>query len=268
MVKRAVLGALCAVALVAGTAQAQVHATLTLTSGKTVTGQLVDLGGVGYTVQVNGQERHIPQSDVAVINFTGGNVDWSKFNGTSMVVLRDGETINGTLEDIGGKNPLRLTVNTGSGSRDLRSSDVARIVMAKPSNVTEVATSGQTVPGGSTFTVSGNQNWTATGITVQKGDLLTFSSSGQIQLSSNANDVATVNGATSNRLAPGSALPGTLAGALIGKIGNGHPFGIGSATSITAPATGQLFLGVNDDSFGDNQGSFQVSVARQAARRR
>ena len=105
-------------ALVAGTAQAQVHATLTLTSGKTVTGQLVDLGGVGYTVQVNGQERHIPQSDVAVIDFTGGNVDWTKFNGTSMVVLRNGETMNGTLEDIGGKNPLRLTVNTAAGARD------------------------------------------------------------------------------------------------------------------------------------------------------
>jgi hypothetical protein len=267
MVKRAVLGALCAVALVAGTAQAQVRATLTLTSGETVTGQLVDLGGVGYTMTVNGKERHIPQSDVAVINFTGGNVDWSQFNGTTVVVLRNGQTINGTLEDIGGRSPLRLTISTGNSTRDLRSSEVARIVMAKPSNTNTAATTGQTgqtVPGGTTITVNGNQNWTATGITVRKGDLLTLSSSGQIQLSSNTNDVATVNGATSNRYAPGSALPRTLAGALIGKIGNGQPFGIGSANTITAPDTGQLFLGVNDDSFGDNQGSFQVSVARQA----
>ena len=51
-----------------------------------------------------------------------------------------------------------------------------------------------------------------------------------------------------------------LAGALIGRIGNGAPFAIGNQTSIVAPASGVLFLGVNDDGFADNQGNFQVIV--------
>src|SRR5438034_11049274 len=114
MVKRTVLGAFCMAALlVTGVAQAQESATLTLRSGERVAGQLVDLGGVGYTVRVNGQERQIPQNDVAVIDFTGGTMsdaDWAKFNGTSQVVLRNGQTIDGQLYDIGGTTPLKLTI--------------------------------------------------------------------------------------------------------------------------------------------------------------
>lgn len=267
MLKRAVLGACCAAALFVGTAQAQENATLTLTSGEKVSGQLVDLGGVGYTVRVNGQDRQIPQNSVAVIDFAGGDVDWSKFNGTSMVVLRNGQTVDGQLYDIGGTSPLKLTLKTASGDRELSSSEVARIVMSKPTNTdAAVATTGQAIPAGATtITVPGNQNWTATGITVRKGEVLTFTSSGDVQLSADANDKASVDGSRSGRYAARAALPRTLAGALIGRIGNGTPFGIGSQTTITAPAAGQLFLGVNDDSYGDNTGSFQVSVSRQGA---
>ena len=70
--------------LVTGAAYAQNSATLTLRSGEKVSGDLVDLGGVGYTVRVNGNERQIPQNDVAVIDFTGGSMsdaDWAKFTG-------------------------------------------------------------------------------------------------------------------------------------------------------------------------------------------
>ena len=50
-----------------------------------ISGQLVDLGGVGFTVRVDGQERQIPANDVAVIDFTGGTVerlaDWDRLSG-------------------------------------------------------------------------------------------------------------------------------------------------------------------------------------------
>ena len=51
-------------------------------------------------------------------------------------------------------------------------------------------------------------------------------------------------------------------GALIGKIGpNGKPFVIGASTApIRMPATGRLMLGVNDDNFNDNSGTFEVIV--------
>src|SRR4051794_32938158 len=174
MVKRMVLGAFCVAALLAaGTAQAQENATLTLRSGEQVSGQLVDLGGVGFTVRVNGQDRQIGQNDVAVIDFTGGTMsdaDWAKFNGTQQVVLRNGQTIDAQLYDIGGTTPLKLTLKTGSGERELSSSEVARIILAKPSNaVATTGTAAAPAAGGSAITVSANQQWTSTGITVTKG---------------------------------------------------------------------------------------------------
>jgi hypothetical protein len=266
---------LCAVALLAAAAaQAQENATLTLKSGERLSGQLVDLGGVGFTVRVNGADRQIPERDVAAIDFTGNTMtdaDWSRFNGPQ-ILLRNGQTIDGRLYDIGGTSPLRLSVRTSGGDRDLSSSEVARIVLARPDNV--AGTTGPStqpapgVTGGTTITVNGNQPWTPTGITVRKGDLISLSTSGEVQLSADANDVASPDGSRAGRYAARARMPRTLAGALIGRIGlNGQPFGIGSQTSITAPAAGQLFLGVNDDNFNDNQGSFQVSIANRGGGR-
>ena len=263
MLNRTVLGVLCALGLLVGTAQAQENATVVLTSGEQISGQLVDLNNSGYTVRVNGQDRQIQQGQVAAIDFTGGNIDWSKFNGNSVIVLRNGQTVNGQLDDIGGTSPLRLTIKTANGSQDYTSSDVADIIMSKPANTNAVATTGQTTANGNTFTVNGNQAWTTTSIFVKKGDILTFSSSGEVQLSPDANDVATVAGAKTVRYAPHAPIPSIPAGALIGRIGNGQPFNIGSQASVTAPASGQLFLGINDDGFNDNQGAFQVTVAHR-----
>ena len=265
MLKRTVISAFCAAAmLVTGAAYAQDSATLTLRSGEKVSGQLVDLGGVGYTVRVNGNERQIPQNSVSVIDFTGGTMsdaDWAKFTGTTQVVLRNGQTIDGSLYDIGGTSPLRLTIKTAAGDREIASNEVARIVISRPENA--VATSGSaavtpSVPGA--ITVQANQPWTNTGITVRKGQRLTFTTTGEVQLSDDANDIATPDGAKSARYAANSQMKQVLAGALLGRIGNGAPFAIGNQSVITAPAAGVLFLGVNDDGFGDNKGNFQVIV--------
>src|SRR3954464_13760519 len=124
MLKRTVLGALCVSAmLIGGIAQAQENATLVLRSGERVSGQLVDLGGVGYTVRVNGADRAIPQNDVSVIDFTNGltGADWTSFNGPSKVVLRNGQTVDGSLYDVGGTSPLKLTIRTAGGDREMSS---------------------------------------------------------------------------------------------------------------------------------------------------
>src|SRR4051795_9270893 len=252
MLKRTVLSALCAATLVTGVAYAQTSATLTLRSGEKVSGDLVDLGGVGYTVKVNGNERQIAQNDVAVIDFTGGSEpDWSKFTGTSQVVLRNGQTIDGSLYDIGGTNPLRLTIRSNGGEREMSSNEVARIIIARPDNVatgTSGAASTPSVAGA--VTVQANQPWTSTGITVRKGQRITFQTTGEVQLSDDPNDIATATGAKSARRIAAGPLPNGLAGALIGRIGpNGTPFGIGDAPFINAPAAGVLYLGINDDGF-------------------
>ncbi len=265
MLKRTFL-ALSLVALAAtGIAQAQENATLILKSGERISGQLEDMGGVGFTIKVNGVDRQIPTNDVAVIDFGAADMtseDWSKISsGQQVAWLKNGQMVEGSLYDIGGSQPLRITFKTASGDRDISSSEISRIVLARPNNVNPVATSGSTAsPSGSAITVSGRQQWTPTGIYVQRGQVVTLQSSGEIQLSGDANDISTVDGARTQRYVSRSPLPRTLAGALIGRIGNGRPFGIGSQTSLTMPAAGQLFLGVNDDSLNDNQGEFHVQV--------
>ena len=272
MFKRSIIALAVAATAYVGIAQAQENATLTLRSGEKISAQLVDLGGVGFTVRVNGQERQIPTNDVAVIDFTGGNMtneDWAKVgSGQHVIWLRSGETITGNLYDIGGSTPLRLTLHTPSGERVVGSNEVARIVLAR----TDAAVAGTTGSATSTanlqsasgtgLVVSAKQAWTPTGINVRRGDVLTFNTTGEIQLSGDATDVAGSAGAKSQRYAPNAPLPRNFAGALIGRIGNGAPFPIGNQTSVTMPAAGQLFLGINDDGFDDNVGEFRVEIRR------
>ena len=79
------------------------------------------------------------------------------------------------------------------------------------------------------------------------------------------NDIATADGAKGGRRIANGPLANGLAGALIGRIGpNGAPFGIGTMGSISAPASGVLYLGINDDGFGDNKG--QLPGRRQVGR--
>ena len=95
---------------------------------------------------------------------------------------------------------------------------------------------------------------------VRRGELVGFNTSGEVQLSSNGADRARVSGTP--RMAPGSPLPTVNAGALIGRVGNGQPFGIGDQASVPMPLDGILYLAVNDDERSDNAGEFIVSLSR------
>lgn len=110
------------------------------------------------------------------------------------------------------------------------------------------------------FRVNSQQRWTDTGITVRQGDIIRFQSNGQIQLSDNSSDVAGTAGALSRRMAPDAPISGVYAGALIGRIGSYSPFAIGDQGQITAPVSGRLYLGVNDDYLQDNRGEFAVTI--------
>jgi len=274
MLKRTILALSLAALTVSGVAQAQENATIVLRSGDRVTGQLEDLGGVGFTVKVNGQERQIPTNDVALIDFAGAamsDADWAKItDGQQVLWLKNGQTFTGQLYDIGGSSPLKITFKTASGDREFSSAEISRIALARPNNaVATTGTAPQFAPAkGPGLLVSARQQWTPTGITVRKGDKLTLTITGEVQLSADKNDIATASGSKTARHAAGAPLPGALAGALIGRIGNGTPFGIGATTMIVAPDAGQLFLGVNDDEVNDNQGEFHVQVTNTGGGRK
>ncbi len=248
---------------------AQEQATLVLINGQRISGELVDMNGSGFAMRVNGQDQNYGMADVAVVEFAGGGVPadaQAKVSaGQPVVVLRNGQTIDGRLTDVGGTRPLRLTIDTGGGSRDYSSSDVARIYLRNPGNQA-VATSGQqpqTAPAlgpAQSVNVPANQAWTDTGIIVARGERIQFNSSGDIMVQEGASS-----GVGGSPVAPNGRLPfaGAGVGALIARIGNSQPFLIGSNSSpIPMPANGRLMLGVNDPNPQDNTGSFSVSISR------
>ena len=270
MFKRTILAAAAVFALAVST-QAQENATLVLRSGEKVAGQLVDMGGVGFTVRVNGQERQIATNDVSVIDFTGnGDVSEADRNRGQTLWLRNGQTVDGQLYDIAGTSPLKITLKTSTGDREFASSEVGRIVLSRPSP--GVATSGSSstagIPEGTGVAVPGNAAWTPTGQTVRRGERLSFSATGEVRLSTDASDVANANGSRAGRKSAGAPVPDAAAGALIARVGNSAPFPIGENQTVTMPANGQLFLGINDDHVGDNQGGYRVTLQRATNSRR
>jgi hypothetical protein len=267
--KKTILACSIASMSLTGMAFAQVGATVTTKSGQTMSVQVVDLNASGLAVKADGQDKQIPTNDVAAIDFTGGaasNADWDKLNGGGQViVLKSGETISGQLTDIGGTSPLRLTFRTASGERDFSSNEVARVVMARPDNAAANAPAavGSTGPSPAQgVTVSSQMQWSPTGIIVSRGEWVTFSTTGEVKIGGEGNPTANADGVTTGARAPDSPVAAAPAGALVGKIGNGPAFLIGSRNRVQMTAAGQLFLGVNDGHLQDNEGSFQVQVAR------
>lgn len=274
MLKRLMFMALCLAWLpLAVPAIAQEPATLVLKSGERLSGQLVDYGAGGFTITVNGQRRTVNTNDVAVVEFAGEHALTSDQqqqlnSGQQLVVLANGQTVPGYMDYITGTAPLKITWDTPNGQQTYNSTDVAQIYFAAPPASTQsaVGTSGvapagmaqQTAP--NTFIVPGNQQWVATGLNVRQGENVYFQSSGQIQFSPDPNDKAQNAGAFNQKHVAGAPLPNMLAGALIGRIGNGEPFAIGNQAVIPMPESGPLYLGVNDDNVGDNSGQFTVKV--------
>jgi len=121
-------------------------------------------------------------------------------------------------------------------------------------------TTGSTAGNG--IVVSGKQPWTSTGIMVRRGEVLRFNTTGEVRVGDGNEDVAPPAGVTGGRTAAGTPIPASIVGALIGRIGNGQPFGIGNQTNVPMPAAGMLFLGINDNNFNDNSGEFRVEITR------
>lgn len=249
-------------------ATAQEAATLVLKSGERVSGELIDLGGVGFTVRVSGQTRRIATNDVAVVEFTGGRARPDVLarlkKGQPVLVLRNGQVIDGHLNDVGGTRPLRITVDTPSGRRDFVSSEVAQIFLATPPGPAIATAPVPATPPGS-IRVDANEPWVDSGIDVTRGDRVSFNASGHIKLAPDASSGVNGNPALQSKQYP---MTGAAAGALIGKVGMmGAPFLVGSNTQpIAMTDSGRLMLGVNDDHFSDNTGAYLTTVTVEPRR--
>ncbi|MDQ3171004.1 MAG: hypothetical protein M3Q55_12770 [Acidobacteriota bacterium] len=273
MFTRRSFGALALItALGIGSVAAQESAVVVLRSGERVNGSIIDMGARGYQVRVNGTDRWITGGQIAAISF-GGDVTDAQFDvvssGNAVIVLRNGQRVTGELYDISGTTPLKLTLRNNNGEREINSSEVARIIFARPTAAGAVAAPVDPGAGaGPGVVVAADQQWISTGITVRRGQTVQFQSTGQVRISGDQRDLANINGSLNQRYAPNSPLPQFLAGALIGRVGNGTPFAVGSQTSVEMPDAGILYLAVNDDSQGDNAGHFNVIVTPVGRTRR
>ena len=248
---------------------AQETATLALRNGERPSGELIDMGAGGFILRINGQDRQFPTSEVAAVEFVVGPlpaVAQARINaGQPVVLLRNGQVIEGRLSDVGGTHPLRLTVDTPSGQRDFNSSDVAQLHLAPLNNATAAAQAATSAPApipAGAINVPANQGWTNTGIPVLRGQRISFNAQGDIMISPTASSGPDGSPAVTS---PNVRYPlqGVPAGALIGRVGNGAPFAIGRNTQpITMPANGPLMLGINDDILNDNSGSYSVGLSR------
>ncbi len=117
--------------------------------------------------------------------------------------------------------------------------------------------------------VPGSAGWVATGLSMTPNQPLTFSTKG-IAITGPLRDFPGARSGPDGQptvcsTIEGSpcALDGAPYGALIGRIGpGGTPFVMGALITLNAPATGELFLAVNDnvDFYADNAGSFIVRL--------
>jgi Protein kinase domain len=113
--------------------------------------------------------------------------------------------------------------------------------------------------------VPGSTGWTDTGITVQAGDRLSITAAGEIYVAAvSASEGPGGNPAcTPATTYPAQSAqfpaPGLPCWSLIGRIGGGAPFEVGSSAQLTA-TSGELYLGVDDDSFTGNSGNWSATV--------
>lgn len=268
--------------------------TFVLKNGDRASGQLTYKAGVGdLGVTENGRQRMFPFDDIALIQFTGGDPSRAELeklptsdnppeSERHMLVLKSGEAIRGKYHGFEGDR-MTFDVWNSAGSVDRRTinlSDVARMYLsasasrnvfnnilhnapaaapaAEPPSARERRRPETSVE----VQVQANRGgMTDTGLIVNQGDRIRFEASGTIkidpQISTGPEGSKSL---VSRRTFP---IPNLFVGALIGRVGNGAPFAIGSQTApLTMPATGRLYLGINDDKFTDNSGAFTVKIWR------
>jgi len=278
------------VLLLATPAVAQRTATVLLRSGERVSGEFEDIQfDLLYLRVSHEEERRIPVGDVALVDFVSGTkgIPYSEVGdarGDHLLLFRNGYRVKGQLVDVVREGERDVTTAGARVQVIFRAKDgteqradieqVARLYFGSfPESLDQIVGAqkpAEQLPSTAegAITVPANVPWVDTGIVVRRGERISFQATGEVKLSGNDDDLAVPAGSKKGRFDPQARMPKTLVGALVGRIGESAPFGIGDQTTpLAMPASGRLYLGVNDSYFDDNSGQFVVVTKRQGARR-
>lgn len=256
--------------------------TVVLRSRARIAGHVIELRDGVFSIGADGKRMEINLREVFVLDFESeaDRLEVSEVLGVPewghLVVLRDGRRIEGHLHgvEMGEDQQTVVSVAVASNLHNLNADEIARIYLRAYEGRLSIeedppetrhlrAPPPGTIIG--TIYVPGNVAWVETEVQIQKSEALVFDPSGTVALSNRPNDFAGPPGAADLRLAgQGAPGPGLPLGALLGRVGEiGPPFVIGYGRQpITMPAGGPLWLGINDDTPGDNTGGYTVTIGR------
>ena len=268
-------------------AAAQDRATVQMRDGSKFEGRIEELTANGELfVRVSQHDqRRVPVTSVALIDKVGGasglpDTELREATGSQhLLLLTNGSSVKGQLVAIRGGEG---SANENSRARTCSAPPMAASRRTDPEQVSRVylgaypfaAITGarqhqrprrrvDDVPGALRMR-GARRLGLDTGLRVRKGEWISFSTLrrsavvGQRQRSrARGRD-----GAHGAGLAAADA---SNAGALIGRVGNSQPFGIGDQAAVPMPFDGILYLAVNDDERADNAGEFIVSIRSRAA---
>jgi hypothetical protein len=261
--------------------------TLVLRSGEKITG---DLDGQTenriYVRTSHADQPKVPIDQIAMIDVGGDAINPSaeevaQATGSAHYLIPQNGApfkgqfirLEGSLGEAEAKAPVIVFKKESGEEARIAVSATRRLYLGNytpPSTQSTAATTGSTAAplaaGERLVTVMANADWVDTGLTVRQGQVVSFTSSGEITLSADQNDKATTGGSFNGRKAAGAPIPTANAGALVGRVSNARGRGasavvaIGDQKSVAMPAAGRLFLRVNDDHVGDNSGQFEVRL--------
>jgi len=288
---RRLLAVAIAIGLGVATLWAAERCTFILTDGERISGTVAfhtstreNLIDNDFSIGVGGnQERQFHYDQVAVIDFIGGTPSDTELaalpESGHMLSMRNGQTQRGHFVNMIGGDTVRWQDESGS-TRDIPIRDVARIYLNPASakntfnfhanrgaNAGGAANQNGSAAGrnsrivANNLAVPANTPWIDSGIDVMQGDAFRFAAQGSIVWGPNN---TADSGGRSDVKSNSFPVKSLGVGALIAKVGAaGTPFGIGNTRgTVTMPASGRLYLGVNDDGFVDNSGSYQVTIMR------
>lgn len=261
--------------------------TLVLRSGEKITG---DLDGQTdnriYVRTTFADQPKVPVDQIAMIDVGGDAINPSAeevaeaAGSAHYLIPQNGAPFKGQFIRLEGSptdaeaKPVVIVFKKESGEESrIAVSDTRRVYLGNYTPPSTPSTSTSTSPaatpmgaGERLITVAANADWVDTGLAVTKGTVVTFSASGEVTLSGDANDKAIPTGSTTGRMAANAPLPASSVGTLIARVGAARgrganaPMAIGNQMTVTMPAAGRLFLRVNDDQIGDNTGQYEVRV--------